>query len=587
MSCVLFVDYENIAISLGQTRQLAVSPLQLARVLREKAEKFGRIKVARAFADWDRFSGAARAFAQERIEPRFVLAGKNSADMELSLQVQEALSEGDSAVDTYILATGDRDFLAIIERLKRDDRKVVVWGVEEHTSERLRQAADEFVSIEELLGFAHPPQPVEAPAPPLTSSFATTEPAGDAASAPIVAHHAHAQTQAEQGEPAPALPTGRTTEAAAWTIPALAALILRVDLILHQRGWSWMAFKTLSEELASDTTFGHSQAERAWWVNLAVSEGVLKTEKRPHARNPEAEITACSLNPEHPLVATALTLVPRILTELREQLYTKPWVAYGLLDRALAADPSLGQEAVERRFWINTLIHLGVILTEKRDNPNFPERPVTGCRLNAQHPMLRRFRSGPHNPDEWLDYHLILMVEHFVCTKEVPWMSMGQLRRALEERYGAEKMRLAVERAVNDKVLLVEHYPNRLNPERPTAGCQLNPEHPHVTRIRRNIECLIRLVASQLRYRPWAPIAALEKSMRFHRQFGETDEETQAWLALLMEQGVLLVDKRPDPADPEYATIACRLNFADKLAQSALEEETAVTEADEPRTSAA
>jgi uncharacterized protein (TIGR00288 family) len=151
---MLFIDYENIAISLSQTRQLAVSPLQLARVFREAAECHGRVTVARAYADWDRFSGAARAFAQHHIEPRFVLQGKNSADMELSLQVQELLSEHDETVDTIILATGDRDFLAILHRLQKQNKRVVVWGVEERTSEQLKQAADEFVAIEDLLAYA-------------------------------------------------------------------------------------------------------------------------------------------------------------------------------------------------------------------------------------------------------------------------------------------------------------------------------------------------------------------------------------------------------------------------------------------------
>jgi uncharacterized LabA/DUF88 family protein len=579
---MLFIDYENIAISLSQTRQLAVSPLQLARVLREAAECHGRVKVARAFADWDRFSGAARAFAQHRIEPRFVLQGKNSADMELSLQVQEALTDGDDSVDTFILATGDRDFLAIVSRMRQQNKRVVIWGVEERTSEQLKQAADEFVAIEDLLAYAQsgvssnghsapvaaspvqaspqvllssPPPNLTVPPPMMLEVEETDERTGEA----LLNDAAH--------------PSVGLSNQAAWTVPALATLVLRFDLLLYERGWQWMAFKTLVDELADDTTFGSSTAERAWWVNLAIAEGILLTEKRPHARNPDAEITVCLLNLEHPLVSAGLKLIPKAIEELREQLHHKPWVAYGLLDRTLAADPALPFEAQDRRFWINTLIHIGVISTEKRDNPNFPDRPVTGCKLNAGHALVRRFRSGPQNPEEWLDYHLILLTDHFLATRDMPWMSMGQLRRALEERYGSEKMRRAVDRSVANQVLLVEHYPNRLNPERPTAGCRLNPDHLLVQKIRRNVDGLIRLVASQLQYRPWVAMAALEKAMGFHRQYGELDEERQAWLALLMEPGILLVDKRPDPTEPEFPTIACRLNFADRRVQTALAEE--------------
>jgi uncharacterized LabA/DUF88 family protein len=570
---MLFIDYENIAISLSQTRQLAAAPLQLARVLREAAECHGRVKLARAFADWDRFSGAARAFAQNQIEPRFVLQGKNSADMELSLQVQEALNDEGAPIDTFILATGDRDFLAIVSRMRQQNKRVVIWGVEERTSEQLKQAADEFVSIEDLLAYAQNGYSYGSPAPaPSTPSLLLTPPPNLTVPHPVITDEEMTDDRAADTPIAEDYSSGNGQ--AAWTVPALATLILRFDLLLYERGWQWMAFKTLVEELADDSTFGSSSSERAWWVNLAIAEGILVTEKRPHARNPEAEITVCLLNPEHPLVKIGLTLIPRAIEELREQLHNKPWVAYGLLDRILAADQHLPYEAQDRRFWINTLIHIGVIFTEKRENPNYPDRPVTGCKLNAGHPLVRRFRSGPQNPEEWLDYHLILLTDHFLATREMPWMSMGQLRRALEERYGSEKMRRAVDRSVANQVLVVQHYPNRLNPERPTAGCRLNPDHPLVQKIQRNVGGLIRLVASQLQYRPWVSMAALEKAMSFHRQFGELDEERQAWLALLMEPGILLVDKRPDPTDPEFPTIACRLNFADRRVQQSLTEET-------------
>jgi uncharacterized LabA/DUF88 family protein len=533
--CALFVDYENIAISLAQTRQTVVPPSQIARVLRENAEKYGALKLARAFADWDRFSGAARAFAAEQIEPRFVLQGKNSADMELSLQVQEVLSEENDPIDTYILAAGDRDYMAIVNRLKREGKYVVVWGISSRASTVLKAAADEFVPIEELLKADN-----------------------------------HTVLPAEESLDEFSPSQGRGADAVSYTTPVLATLILKADMILHTRAWNWVAFKTLCEELADDTTFGQTPAERAWWVNLAVSEGILKTEKRPHARNPEAEVTACYLNREHPLAAAGLELVPRIIQVLREQLASKPWVAYGLLDRTLAADPNITHSAVDRRFWINTLIHMGAIITEKKENPNYPDRPVTGCRLNFEHPLVRRFRYGPSNPEEWIDYHLILCVEHFTVNKDVPWMSMGQLRRVLEERYGGDRMRAAIERAIQSGIIIVNHYPNRSCPERPTAGCHLNPEHPAVISFRSTMGLLIRVLAEQLRYRPWAPLANLEKAMSFHREFGETEEERRAWLALLMEQDIILVDKRPDPQDPEYPTIACRLSFADRVVQSAL-----------------
>src|SRR5262249_39839916 len=98
-SVALFVDYENVARSLAK-QGFNIDPATLARGFIERARSFGRVAEARAYADWDQFlehreadgriirRGAQRAFREAGIDTIYVLAGPNSADVQLARAVQ-------------------------------------------------------------------------------------------------------------------------------------------------------------------------------------------------------------------------------------------------------------------------------------------------------------------------------------------------------------------------------------------------------------------------------------------------------------------------------------------------------------------
>jgi len=86
--------------------------------------------------------------------------GKNLIDMYMVVDTMDTLVDGQQYT-TYVLVTGDRDFLPLIHALRRRGKHVIGVGLRNTTSESLMSLCDEYVYYEELL-----------PAPPLSDGEA-------------------------------------------------------------------------------------------------------------------------------------------------------------------------------------------------------------------------------------------------------------------------------------------------------------------------------------------------------------------------------------------------------------------------------
>jgi len=132
-----FLDVENIRYSLNQ-RGHELSPEQVA----EKALKYGLLSVARAYADFTRHP--------ERIRRGLVAAGfditdvpvkrlpdggtKSSADFYMLMDIVDTVLDRPQ-IETFVLMTGDSDFIQVAARLKnRFGKRVIVCGVPGSTS---------------------------------------------------------------------------------------------------------------------------------------------------------------------------------------------------------------------------------------------------------------------------------------------------------------------------------------------------------------------------------------------------------------------------------------------------------------------
>ncbi|MDN5696512.1 MAG: NYN domain-containing protein, partial [Rubrobacter sp.] len=155
----IFMDWENIYIS--TVTEYGTKP-NVSAIL-EKAHEYGRIVSANAYADWtdSDYRNAPPTLYSNGISPRYISAryfpgGKsskrrtNSIDVMLAVECSDFLHDHPQ-VDTYVLVTGDGDFIPLVSLLRSRGKKVVVLGVSEATSYHLIESADEFISYASLL----------------------------------------------------------------------------------------------------------------------------------------------------------------------------------------------------------------------------------------------------------------------------------------------------------------------------------------------------------------------------------------------------------------------------------------------------
>src|SRR5918999_1626465 len=155
----IFIDWENIYISTVPEHK---SKPNVSAIL-EKSREYGRIASATAYADWTEgdFRQAPPTLYSNGISPRYISAryfpgGKaskrrtNSIDVMLAVECSDFL-HNHPQVDTYVLVTGDGDFIPLVSLLRSQGKNVVVIGVSEATSYHLIESADHFVSYASLL----------------------------------------------------------------------------------------------------------------------------------------------------------------------------------------------------------------------------------------------------------------------------------------------------------------------------------------------------------------------------------------------------------------------------------------------------
>jgi uncharacterized LabA/DUF88 family protein len=178
----LFIDWENIKSSL-QNRGRERPNLS---ALRDTAESFGRLVVSRAYADWqegwhaddppalyaagiDPVYVPTRKFAS--IDPAEGVRRKNSVDIKLVADCIE-VSHQFPDIYTFVLVSGDGDFVHLVNILRPYGKHVVAIGVSWSTNARLSQVVDEFLYYDRDVA---PERPITAAAAPPAAPNAELE----------------------------------------------------------------------------------------------------------------------------------------------------------------------------------------------------------------------------------------------------------------------------------------------------------------------------------------------------------------------------------------------------------------------------
>jgi uncharacterized protein (TIGR00288 family) len=147
-SLAIFIDFENLALGFQGRRDR----FEIGRVLERLVEK-GKIVAKKAYADWSRFGAYTAPLHEAAIElveiPRRAQSGKNSADIRLCVDAMD-LAYSKEHINTFVVVSGDSDFSPLVSKLKELGKHVIGLGMQESTSDLLRDNCDEFIYYEDL-----------------------------------------------------------------------------------------------------------------------------------------------------------------------------------------------------------------------------------------------------------------------------------------------------------------------------------------------------------------------------------------------------------------------------------------------------
>ncbi len=156
----VFIDFENIYYFLKNHFQdppeLNDYVLDIIRKLREKLSAKGLdCLISYAYADFERLATAPQgALYLMGVSTRNVLGTdhKNAADMQLCIDALEVMYTRPD-IGTFVLVAGDRDYIPVLQHLRRQARQVLVAGFRESMSGDLLQniGAEQFIDARDLL----------------------------------------------------------------------------------------------------------------------------------------------------------------------------------------------------------------------------------------------------------------------------------------------------------------------------------------------------------------------------------------------------------------------------------------------------
>lgn len=149
----VFIDYDNIAIGIKASRDLSFQYELVLNWIRSRGEVLTQV----AYGSWSRHAGArlvqgrlaAQGVRMEHLETG-PSGGKNGADIALALEALELVFTQEH-IDSFCIVSGDSDFLPLIHKLKRYNKRVYICACQDTISTNLRRNCNEFISYEELL----------------------------------------------------------------------------------------------------------------------------------------------------------------------------------------------------------------------------------------------------------------------------------------------------------------------------------------------------------------------------------------------------------------------------------------------------
>src|ERR671924_300559 len=150
LKIAVFIDFDNIEIGVKSTLHREFDVAAVLDALKER----GEIVTKFAYANWGRQESATRALSEHAVQmvqrdpsPR---GDKNGADINLALDALE-MAFTHNHINSFVIISGDSDFISLLEKLKQYDRKVFVVGGRAFTSMVMQKNCTEFIAYENIV----------------------------------------------------------------------------------------------------------------------------------------------------------------------------------------------------------------------------------------------------------------------------------------------------------------------------------------------------------------------------------------------------------------------------------------------------
>ncbi|MFH1786987.1 MAG: TIGR00288 family NYN domain-containing protein [archaeon] len=112
--------------------------------IRKKAQKYGDLKIAKAFLNQYAKEKLIEAIANQGFEP--VMSISEDVDVDVAVEAVELIHN--PLIDIIIIASRDSDYLPVFRLAKEKNKTIIVFGAEPGFSQALKNAADKY----EVLG---------------------------------------------------------------------------------------------------------------------------------------------------------------------------------------------------------------------------------------------------------------------------------------------------------------------------------------------------------------------------------------------------------------------------------------------------
>ncbi len=152
----IYLDFENLAISAEEVYPSKERPLSLGPIIDFAVNK-GNICIRKAYADWSKrqFQQYQNMLIEHGFEMIYLPAtsamGKNGSDIRIAIDAMEIM-ELFQNINTFIIGSGDTDFIPLMQRILARGKKVIIIGFEHSVGSSVNNNCSEFKDIEELLG---------------------------------------------------------------------------------------------------------------------------------------------------------------------------------------------------------------------------------------------------------------------------------------------------------------------------------------------------------------------------------------------------------------------------------------------------